>query len=55
MKWILKRLNEPSTWAGLAAVAAAGQIIAADPKNPAAWFAALGGAVAAVKREGGAA
>jgi hypothetical protein len=54
MKWMLKRLNEPSTWAGLAIVAGAGQVVAADPKNPAAWLGALAGLAAAVKSEKGA-
>ena len=54
MKWIKNRLAERSTWAGLFVVAAAGQIVAADPKNPAAWFAALGGVASAVLKEKGA-
>lgn len=53
MKWIKNRLAERSTWAGLAVVASVGQIIAADPHNPAAWFAALGGIAAAVQKEKG--
>lgn len=55
MKWMLKRLNEPSTWAGIVILSAAGQVIAADPTNPTAWLAAIGGIAAAVKAEKGAA
>ena len=54
MKWMLKRLNETSTWTGLAIVAGAGQVLASDPKNPVAWFGALAGIAAAVKAEKGA-
>lgn len=54
VKWILKRLDEPSTWAGIVILSAAGQVVAADPKNPAAWLAAVGGIATAVKAEKGA-
>lgn len=55
MKWIAKRMREPSTWAGLGIIAGAVQMIAADPHNPAAWAGAVAGLAAAVSREQGAA
>lgn len=54
MKWFLSRLAEPSTWAGLALIAQGFVAVAADPKNPQAWAAALGGVLAAVAPEKGA-
>lgn len=55
MKWMWKRLQEPSTWAGLGIIAGAVQVIASDPRNPVAWAGAVAGVAAAVRREQGAA
>lgn len=48
----MKRLQEPSTWAGLGAIVASVGPLVADLKNPVAWFSFVCGAVAVVKREG---
>lgn len=55
MKWIINRMREPSTWAGLGIIAGAVQVIASDPRNPVAWAGAVAGLAAAVRREQGAA
>jgi hypothetical protein len=50
MKWLLARLAEPSTWAGLAVFAS--QVLpAVATHNPLAIAAAVGGALAAVTPE----
>lgn len=51
----MKRLQEPSTWAGISALIPALQAVAMDPKNPLAWFGVVGGVIAIVRREGAAA
>lgn len=53
MKWLLSRLAEPSTWAGLAAALPSIVSLAANTNNPAAWAAAAGGIAAAVIPEQG--
>ena len=53
MKWIKNRMREPSTWAGVGILAGAGQVIAADPKNPGAWLAAIAGLASAMRAETG--
>lgn len=54
MKWLLSRLAEPSTWAGLAAALPSIVSLAANTNNPAAWAAAAGGIAAALLPEQGA-
>lgn len=51
----MKRLQEPSTWAGISALLPSLQAVAIDYRNPLAWFGVIGGIIAIVRREGAAA
>lgn len=51
MRWVLSRLTEPSTWAGLAVLATVGEHVAANP-TPQNIVATLAGAAAMFAKEG---
>lgn len=51
MKWLLSRLSEPSTWAGLAVLAPAAINAAAGGLNPQSIGAIAGGLAAVLMKE----
>jgi hypothetical protein len=53
MNWLLRRLSEPSTWAGLAIVAQGVSELAVNSYNTNAWGAVIGGLVSIVVKEKG--
>jgi len=53
MMWIVKRMLEPSTWAGIGLLSHSLPAVIATPMNPLAWAGLLGSVVAILKSEGG--